>query len=99
MQLNATINPKINLKQVELQGKFGLSLSVLLATKGFYFFKDTDDFSTGYLFGGKIIFNDILKRPVFIEIIRNLDFSPFYKNDSYELTNNIWMFNLGFYYN
>ena len=37
-QINASINPKINFKRIELQGKFGLSLGVLVETKRVYFF-------------------------------------------------------------
>jgi outer membrane protein with beta-barrel domain len=99
LQINASINPKLNFKRIELQGKFGLSISMLIENKSLFYFKDADDISTGYLFGGKLIFNDILKNPFYIEIIRNTDFNPFYKTDSYKITNEIWMFNLGFYYN
>jgi hypothetical protein len=99
IQLTACLNPKISFKRVELQGKFGLSFSVLVETKGLILFKDADDFSTGYLFGGKIIFKDLLQRPLYIEIIKNMDFSPFFKFEPFELTNEAWMFTLGFYYN
>ena len=99
LQMNMSINPKIKLNQIEIQGKLGLSLNLLLGLRGYYLLDNADDFSPGYLFGGKIIFNDILKRPFYIEVIRNIDFNPFFKSDIYDLTNEIWMFNLGFYYN
>ena len=37
VQFIACLNPKISFKRIELQGKIGLSLSVLLETKGAYF--------------------------------------------------------------
>ena len=99
LQLNAAIAPKIDFKNIQLQGKVGLSLALLLGTKGFYYFTDTDDFSTGYILGGKIIFKNLLSKPIYIEVLHNIDFGSFYNSDIYEFTNETWMFNLGFYYN
>ncbi|KAA3617002.1 MAG: hypothetical protein D8M58_04605 [Calditrichaeota bacterium] len=98
IKLSSSLSTKFVIEVTEFQPFLGLSSNFLIDDKGFNI-DDLTSFNFGYLFGLKIVFNNSMKNPIFLEIMREIDFDHFYKNHFLELNSAYWGFKLGFYYN